>query len=157
MRKLAQLALIFFLSLLALSLSILPGQAAPANTVTTTVQIYIDDPATYWTYPYITREGVIVKPASVQVEWDAGDGKSTKTTLVTQGQKSGVLVITSEKGALLTLKVVVCDANNAPLGTLSMQTRNKGQTESFTVTYPDFTEPKINQGAPAPSGARKSY
>lgn len=141
-----------FMLLLVISTFLFLSSACPVfaeiapvltNPKTITISISITDPKTFWEYPYMTHESEIAKPSQIQVEWDAGDGKTTRTTVVTQGKDKGEFKVVTEKGTLINLRVIVSDSHGVVLGSCSLQERNKGQTDNFSITYPEFTEPLI--------------
>lgn len=149
MNLLTKITFALFISFFACLNSISPAVAATSQAVvsqkTMKVQITIIDPDTFWNYPYINRESEVAKPALIQVEWSIGDlgNKLTKTTIVVQGKATGETAIVTDKDALVNLRIIACDAKGRVLGTSSALENNRGQTKSFSITAPDFTEPKI--------------
>lgn len=100
--------------------------------------------ADFWTYPYITSDGYIHKPAAAQVEWSLGtSSKFMKETVVVPNKTNGETEITTEKGAIVNLQISIVDAKNTVLGGGSLQIRNNGQTERFYITLPDSTSPVV--------------
>jgi hypothetical protein len=55
------------------------------------VQISVNEPKTFWSYPYITKEdGKIRMPAAVMVEWSTTSGTSSNRGQAMQaGEKRG--------------------------------------------------------------------
>lgn len=156
MHRLTKLTLIACLCLFVSALSFSVAQAAPQKMK---ISIQITDQAKlFWDYSFLTRDGVLSKPASIQVGWDLGPvSKELKyETAVTQGKSSGDVVIVSEKGALVNYRISVRDAKNVELGSISMQVRNNGQTEYYYVSLPEFTEPQINYSNEAPDPAGRT-
>jgi len=119
--------------------------ASPTH-LTLTIELW--DDKTFWNYSFLTKDGKAAKPATIQVIWDAGDPSKQATIPVVfpAGQYKSDVVLTTEKKAMVNIRVSVRDANNVELGSLSLQIKNHGQTESFTIAPPDFTEPKITYG-----------
>lgn len=138
---------IFLVALMVLALVPSLGLAAPQPDKSTkmTIKIDIADPQLFWTYPYITKDGKIRKPAAVQVEWSAFFGMSpTRVEVLTPGQGGGRLTIATEKNAIVDIQISVVDAGKVILGTGSLQVRNGGQEEVFLVSLPDITSPQVN-------------
>jgi len=151
MRRFAKVALVLCLCVLVSSVSFSLAQAAPSK-MTVKVQV-IGSSKVFWDYSYLTRDGVLLKPASVQIGWDVGPvSRELKyETAVIPGKLMGEVDITTEKGALVNYRVSVRDAKNVELGSISMQVRNTGQTEFYYVSLPEYTEPKINYSNEASS------
>ena len=109
-----------------------------------TLKVELDDKS-FWSYPYVTRDGKIHKPAAVQVEWTLGaTPKVMKQKVVVADKTSGEVVITAERGAIIDLQVFVVDDRDNPLGAGSIQLKNTGQTVKFYVSLPDSTSPVIS-------------
>lgn len=109
-----------------------------------TVRVDIGDKY-FWTYPYITSDGRIRKPAAVVVEWSVGvTPKVIREKVIVADKLGGDLPITTEKGAIVNIQVYVVDAANNSLGAGSMQLKNTGQVAKFYVSLPEVTSPVIN-------------
>jgi hypothetical protein len=132
-----------FMALLVFSPAVCSAAAdKPANL---TVQVVINDPKQFWSYPYITREdGKIRMPAAVLVEWSTTNGlTSNKEQVLQAGGKRGEYVISTDRNTYVDVEVQIVDAKKKILGKGSMQVRNTGQTVVFTVYLPDSTTPSI--------------
>jgi hypothetical protein len=148
MRQVTKISLVLLVSIFALMTFVSPVAAAPAQSSTQKtmkLQITIDDPNAFWTYPYINHQSEVLKPSLVAVEWSIGQlgHNLTKATIVNQGKATGELAIVTDKDALVNIRVMVCDSKGNILGTSSGLEYNRGQTKAFTIALPDFTEPKI--------------
>ncbi|MDR3591256.1 MAG: hypothetical protein P4N41_16505 [Negativicutes bacterium] len=150
MQRYAKVALFFCLFALVSLASFSLAQASPTK-MTISVQVE-DQTKKFWDYAYLTKDGYLSKAASIQVGWDVGTiSKDLKyETAVVQGKNSGDVTITTEKGELVNYRISVRDAKNVELGSISMQVKNKGQTEFYYVALPEFTEPRINYSTEAP-------
>ena len=108
------------------------------------VKIDVVDAATFWSYPYISRDGKVRKPALIQVEWMVNNNPSgTKASVVTLGKDKGKVTITTARGAIVDIQINVLDDKNNVVGAAGLQVKNTGQTEYFTVATPDYTTPVI--------------
>lgn len=142
-------AVTLILAVLATLLVFAPAvcSAAPAGDkpIKMTVQISINTPKTFWSYPYITRDdGKIRMPAAIMVEWSTTSGvNSSRGTVVQAGEKRGEYVITTERNAYVDIEAQVVDDKKVVLGKGSMQVRNTGQVVQFTVYLPDATSPSL--------------
>lgn len=147
MRHFSRTFAIFMLTFLIFAVFAGTGQAAEPPQKNMTVQLDIDSNLLFWEYSYLTRKGYISKPAAVKIAWDWGAAGETKLqTIATAGQKAGKQVITTPKDELVSIRVVVCDAKDNALGSISFMVRNKGQVETVHVAPPEFTEPVLTTG-----------
>jgi hypothetical protein len=153
MRHFLQILGVLLISVVICVLTSPPAQAAtgklPGTATSLTLQIKIDQPEVFWNFNFLTRDSDIAKPAIIRIEWSVGDlsGQTKQETLVLDSSKSsGKLSISAEKGALVNLNVTVLGAKNLNLGSISLQVRNSGQTETVTITPPEIVEPKITWG-----------
>lgn len=150
-----QLTKYFFALLLPLvfatfSLPTVHAENSPANVPQETLKVHviIDQPDLFWNYSFLTKDADLGKPAAVKLVWGTGEShrQEKSDVIVSQGKKAGQLSITADKGSLVNLQIVVCDANNTKYGSMSFQVRNNGQTQDITVAPPDSSEPKIDLG-----------
>jgi hypothetical protein len=149
-RSLMIAVLAFALLLLASSVCLAAEQAIekPAKL---TVQIDLTDAKFFWSYPYVTTDGKIRKPAAVNLEWNIGtSSKVMKQTVIVPDNNRGEYSIVTEKGAIVNLQVTVVDAGNVLLGGGSLQIKNSGQREFFYVGLPDSTSPVVTHEAGRP-------
>jgi hypothetical protein len=147
----------YFLTLLlplvfaAFSLPTVHAEAIPSNVPQETLKVHviIDQPDLFWNYSFLTKDADLGKPETVKLVWGTGESHRQEKTevIVSQGKKSGQLSITADRGALVNLQIVVCDAHNTKYGSMSFQVRNNGQTQDITVAPPDSSEPKIDLGS----------
>lgn len=142
--KTVSVLLITLVVLLSLAPSLCLAAPQPDKPTKLTIRVDVADHQLFWTYPYITKDGKIRKPAAVQVEWSTSFGLApNKADIVTAGQHAGKLVVTTEKNAIVDIQINVIDANKVTLGTTSLQIRNSGQEEVFLVTLPENTVPLV--------------
>ncbi|HWQ62104.1 MAG TPA: hypothetical protein VN521_07315 [Negativicutes bacterium] len=109
------------------------------------VQVSVNEPKVFWSYPYITKEdGKIRMPAAVMVEWSTTNGiNSSKGQALQAGDKRGEYTISTERGAYVDVEIQIVDANKVILGKGGMQVRNNGQSVTFTIYLPDSTTPSV--------------
>lgn len=157
MKQLAKYLLVLVTPLLLSMFNLAPVHAeaiapvAPAATLT--VKVAIDQPDLFWNYALLTKDSDLGKPAVVKLTWGTGDSHRQEQTdiIVNPGKKSGQLSITTPKGTLVNLQIIVYDAKNTKFGSMSFQVRNNGQTQDVTVAPPLSTEPQINLGTGTPN------
>ncbi|MEN6565372.1 MAG: hypothetical protein ABFC57_03635 [Veillonellales bacterium] len=153
MRQFIKLTLVLMMSAVITGLS-LPSAAAAATTATAqsapgqatlTVKATVDQPEIFWKYTFLTKDSDLGKPADIKLVWSFGQTQiHEKTeTIVNAGKDSGQLSLVTEKGALVNILLSVRDSKNVNLGSINLQVRNNGQTESISFTPPEFSEPKI--------------
>ncbi len=123
------------------------GQPASSK-ATLTVQVNIDQPNIFWNYTFLTQNSTLGKPAAIKLVWGLGvvQRQAKNETVVTEGKSSGQTTIVTDKGELINIRVAVCDSKGTTLGFTSIQVKNNGQTETFVMSPPDSTEPKITWG-----------
>lgn len=152
MRNLIKITFILCIALFV-STSQSSAKAATNDQVTSpkatiTVKINVDQPDIFWNYTFLTKDSTLGKPANIKLTWSIGEIAAQEKTevVVNAGKSAGQLAITAEKGALVNIRVSVCDTKNTKLGYIGLQVRNNGQSESVTMSPPEFTEPKITWG-----------
>ena len=149
----SKIAVVLFMSAIISVLSSLPAQAAtdklPATATKLTLKVQIDQPEVFWNYTFLTRDSEFSKPSIIRIEWGVGNfsGQTKQATLVLDSKSSGKLSINTEKGELVSLNVAVLGAKNLKLGSISLQVRNSGQTETLTITPPEIVEPTFTWGS----------
>jgi hypothetical protein len=152
MKQLAKYFLFLVTPLLLSLFNLAPVHAeavAPvAPPATLTVKVTIDQPELFWNYTLLTKDDDLGKPTAVKLTWGTGDSHRQESTdiIVNSGKKAGQLSITTPKGILVNLQIIVCDAKNIKYGSMSFQLRNNGQTQDVTVAPPLSAEPQINLG-----------
>lgn len=142
------LCIAFFVSTTHSSVKAATNAQTPSPKATMTVNISIDQPEIFWNYTFLTKDSDLGKPANIKLTWSVGELAAQEKTevIVNPGKPIGKLAIVTEKGALVNIRVSVCDTKNTQLGYISLQVRNNGQSESVTMSPPEFTEPKITWG-----------
>lgn len=116
-----------------------------ANQAKLTVQVDLSEKY-FWTYPYITSDGKIRKPAAVNVEWTIDtSSRVQRQTIILPDKIDGQIAIMTERGAIVNLQINVVDAGNTVLGNGSLQICNKGQQEKFYVSLPNSTSPVVTR------------
>lgn len=145
MSRFMKAVMVLVVCIIVSAASVSSVQASPA---TLTVLVDIDDQKVFWDCTYLTKEGVLGKPASIQVAWETGDVavKAKTETVMTPGKAKGKLAIVTEKGAVVNMRVSVRDAKNIQLGYINLQVVNKGQSELVTFAPPESIEPIVNYG-----------
>jgi len=152
MRNIIKLTFILFVALFISttqsSVEAAANEQATAPKANMTVKVNIDQPEIFWNYTFLTKDANLGKPANIKLAWSVGEtGAKEKTEVVVNaGKSAGQLTIVTEKGDLVNIRVSVCDAKNTKLGYIGLQVRNNGQTESVSMSPPEFTEPNINWG-----------
>lgn len=138
----------FFISTNQSPVKAAANEPAPAPKATMTVKINVDQPEIFWNYTFLTKDSSLGKPANIKLTWSVGETAAQEKTevVVTAGKSDGKLAIATEKGALVNIRVAVCDAKNVKLGYIGLQVRNNGQSESVSMSPPEFTEPHITWG-----------
>jgi hypothetical protein len=123
------------------------SQPAPpkANLI---IQVNIDQPDIFWNYTFLTKNSTLSKPSAVKLVWGLGvvQRQAKNEIVVTGGKTSGQVTVVTDKGELINIRVAVCDSKGTTLGFTSIQVKNNGQTETFVMSPPDSTEPKITWG-----------
>lgn len=149
MKQLVRLALAVMLACGVMAGSAQPAEAADAKDTKLTVKVNIAYDWIFWDLNFMTKDNYIGKPAVVKVGYFTAGGATgdmTYVPAVTPGKKTGEVTIYTEKGGLVNLEVIVCDAKNNRLGFYNMVLRNKGQTETVTVGIPETVEPQFVWG-----------
>jgi hypothetical protein len=111
--------------------------ATLTNPTNLTVHIEVPDKI-FWSYNYLTKDEKLAKPATIYLGWAVGatDKETIRQFVMPTTDYKSDLVITTEKNASVNVRIFVRDATNVELGSLSLQIRNHGQTESFTLAPP---------------------
>ena len=143
--KMVAVLLITFVALFSLTPLCLAAAPQPDKPTKMTILVNVSDSQIFWSYPYITKDGKVRKPAAVQVEWSAAFGLApNKTEVIPFGQHAGKLIINTEKNAIVDIQINVIDANKVVLGTTGLQVRNSGQEEAFLIAPPESTMPLVS-------------
>lgn len=144
-------AMKFTLSLLLIvafaSLTTISGHAAPpSNLATMKLKVEVAEKK-FWDCTFFNKDADASKPSVIKAEWGFGSmGKNVKTAvIVPNGKLTGEVAITSEKGSLVNLDVLVKDTNNKTLGYWGMQLINKGQTETVIINVPEEFRPEFTR------------
>lgn len=147
MSKIMKLA---FSLLFGLALTILPAAFAEAadqpGMATLKLKVEVMD-KDFWNCTFFAPDNGPSKPSVIKAEWSFGNmGKNPKTeVIVTNGKLLGEVSVSSEKGSLVNLGVVVKNEKNVTLGYWGMQLVNKGQTETVIISLPQEVRPQFTR------------
>lgn len=139
-----------FTLLLGLALVALPATFAEAasqsDLATLKLKVEVAEKQ-FWDFTFFAMGADPSKPSVIKAEWSFGNmGKNAKSAvIVPNGKLAGEVSITSEKGSLVSLDILVKDAKNKTLGYWGMQLVNKGQTETVTISLPEEVRPQFTR------------
>jgi len=154
MQQVMKRATTMFLTLFLLLFLATPAVFAQGDPKAPTIQssmkvnVTIANPEIFWNYSFLTKEGLLAKPASIKVIWSVGDMPSGEQSAVicTSGKTEGQIAIATDKGVPVNVTTAVLDAKGKKLGSISLQVLNKGQTENINIAAPEVTEPNFTWG-----------
>lgn len=148
MIKIMKFALSLLLALAVTTMPAMFAEAAPPQSDLATLKLKVEvAEKQFWDCAFYAKDADPSKPSVIKAEWSFGNmGKNTKSAvLVPTGKLAGEVSITSEKGSLVNLDVLVKDAKNKTLGYWGMQLINKGQTETVIIALPEEFRPQFTR------------